>query len=430
MNSLYNKFQRLAHGCRAFVFILPASLGMVVAGFAVPAAQANGIEHQRVLWMENPAHEAVVSWSTREAGNDHRIYIDTVSRGGDPEAYADRVGTFRDGAYTMIPEDEAWAEPAYYHHVHLDGLEPSTTYYFVIASDDAISEEFHFITAPAGDEPIAILFGGDSRIGGREPYDHNDRQKMNMRMAALLEENPQIIAFAHGGDYCQRAEWRYLDPWLTDHELVRTDAGRLLPIIPARGNHDMQIGFEEKFAWPDRERDYYFSTRLSSEVALVTLNTEISLGGDQRNWLEGELPGLRSEVRWLFVQYHRPAYSSVRSLQDGAGRRNNWVPLFERFNVDLVCESHDHALKRTMPIRAGAPDPENGIIYIGDGGLGVPQRDPDPDRWWLQDPGFAKSAHHVHMLEFGRDRKRVRAFGMNGEVLDDFTLTPRMIAVE
>jgi acid phosphatase type 7 len=83
----------------------------------------------------------------------------------------------------------------------------------------------------------------------------------------------------------------------------------------------------------------------------------------------------------------------------------------------------------TLPIRSHAPDLEHGIVYIGDGGLGVPQRTPDPNRWWLQKPGFATSVHHMHLLEFGEETLRVRALGMEGGVLDDFELKPRMVAV-
>jgi acid phosphatase type 7 len=417
---------RLTGQVRFWVACLPALL-LGVPAVALDLHEPRGIEHHRVLWMKNPAHEAVISWTTRSPGSDHKVYFDTVSRHGDPGAYRHQQEAFKSGRFTTIPADEEWSDPGFYHHVHLADLEPSTTYYLVMASDGVTSREFHFVTAPADDQPFHLLFGGDSRIHGTDPYDHTDRQKMNLRMAALVEEYPGILALVHGGDYCQRAEWRYIERWLADHELVTTEAGRLLPIIPARGNHDRQIGFEEMFTWPGRQRDYYYTTELSGAVALVTLNTEISVAGDQRVWLEETLAELRPANRWLFAQYHRPAYPSVRNMQDGAPRRDNWVLLFERYNLDLVCESHDHALKRTLPIRSHAPDPENGIVYIGDGGLGVPQRNPDPTRWWLQPPGFAKAVHHVHLLEFSDEALRVRAFGMEGETLDDFTLKPRGI---
>ena len=165
--------------------------------------------------------------------------------------------------------------------------------------------------------------------------------------------------------------------------------------------------------------------QLSPKAGLVILNTEISLGGDQRDWLSSELKGIREKNRWVVTAYHKPAYPSVRAMQDGASRRDNWVPHFEEHNVDLVLESHDHALKRTLPIRGDQPDLETGITYIGDGGLGVPQRVPDPDRWWFEGSGFTQSVHHVHVLEFGRDNLHVRAYGMEGDILDDFQLKPR-----
>ncbi len=138
-------------------------------------------------------------------------------------------------------------------------------------------------------------------------------------MAKLFaDEANNITCLVHGGDYCMTAQWRHIERWLTDHELTTTPAGRLLPIVPTRGNHDSAVGFEEMFAYPTLDTPYYYSTQLSSRVGLVTLNTEISVAGDQRDWLKAELPPMREKTRWLFAIYHRPAFSSVRDVQDGA----------------------------------------------------------------------------------------------------------------
>lgn len=393
-----------------------------------PRPVREGISHHRVLWMTNPQSEAVLSWTTAEPGRNHRVYYDTISRGGDIARYIGMATSFKDGQFSMKEADEAYVQPGYYHHSHLRGLLPDTVYYVVFASGDSISREFFFRTAPADDKNFALLFGGDSRVGRSEPYDHTDRQKMNRRLAVLFEAHPEIYALVHGGDYCMLAEWRYIEPWLTDHELTTTSQGRLLPIVPARGNHDRGIVFEEKFPAFEGAEDYYYETKFSNRLSLVTLNTEISLAGDQSEWLGAALAAARPAHTWIIASYHRPAYSSVRSMQDGASRRQNWVPLFEEHDVDLVLESHDHALKRTVPIRNGAADMENGVTYIGDGGLGVPQRTPDPERWWLAEPGFAKSAHHCHLLRIRADELHVTAYGMEGDVLDDFKLTPRLAA--
>lgn len=407
--------------------LLTLVVSMVLSSTALASQGSVGpIEHPRVLWIKNPSQEAVVSWTTRQPGEKHRVYYDTEPRGTNPSAYRQQAETFKDGMYTMLDVDKQFVKPGYYHHVHLKDLQPGTRYYVLIESDGQVSRQLNFITALGEDVPFQMLFGGDSRIQGQTPYEHTDRRKMNDRMRMLFEENPRVLALIHGGDYCERAEWRYLDAWLTDHQRVITRDGRMLPIIPARGNHDIQVGFEEMFPWPGMERSYYYTTSLSPRMALVTLNTEISVSGDQRDWLRNELPGLREANRWLLASYHRPAYPSVRNMQDGEARRRNFVPHFEANNIDLVCESHDHALKRTVPIRDGKHDPENGIIYIGDGGLGVPQRTPDPSRWWFQGgDAVTKSVHHVHLFDFGADEFRARAIGMEGDVLDDFTIRPR-----
>ena len=44
----------------------------------------------------------------------------------------------------------------------------------------------------------------------------------------------------------------------------------------------------------------------------------------------------RPAHRWLAVQYHRPAFPAVKSP---SGALQFWVPLFDRFNVDLVYEA-------------------------------------------------------------------------------------------
>ena len=383
---------------------------------------ARDFMHFRVMWMHNPQHEAVISWSTAAAGSDHRVYYDTQPRDGELDDYAASATPFESGRYTMLDSD-AGTPPAHYHHVHLDELKPSTTVYFVIASDGKVSREFHFVTAAEDDRPIKVIFGGDSRRPPDLPEVHENRRRINRMIAELAGQDPEIIALCHGGDYCTRAQWQYMTDWLSDHELTITSEGRILPIIPARGNHDRDVVFEEMFTWPDRQHDYYYSTDLSQNVTVVSLNTEISMAGDQREWLAGELPRLREEPgKTIFVQYHKPAYGSVKSFARGAPQRQYWVPLFEKFQVDLVAESDHHSLKRTLPIYQDEHDPERGITYIGDGGLGVPQRTVDPTRWYLQAPGMVTAAHHVHVIEFGDESISGRAIGLDRKPLDEFVV--------
>lgn len=377
--------------------------------------------HLRVLFEHNPANEATISWTTTEEGSSSVVYYDTEPRDGDVEDYRYKSDNVHTGPYSLRSEEEEAGMDSWYHHAMLEDLEASTTYYIVVETDGDRTDEYHFITAPDDDREIAVLVGGDSRIGGQRTEPDNPRRQMNEVMSELLEENPHIVALVHSADYTNRAYWSQLYYWLNDHtEETTTRDGRLLPIIPTRGNHDLDVGFEEMFNWPgEGDVDTYFTSHLSEQVSLVALNTEISLSGDQRIWLEEQLSELRPRKRWVMPVYHKTSYPSVRAYQSGEGRRRSWVPLFEEYNVDLVAEGHDHSLKRTVPIR-GNEMQADGIVYIGDGGLGVSPRDVVSDRWYLQEPGLTQSVHNVHMLEFKEDEIHGRAFSIDSEVLDEF----------
>lgn len=379
----------------------------------------------RVHWGERPHAEAKVSWTTAEAGGEHRVHLATAPMEGDLSRAARVIASARDGEYT---QDESDGLPAaFYHHARLTDLEPSTTYWFVMESDGVLSRELHFTTAPADDREFRLVYGGDSR-SGRE-----DRARVNLLMASLAEEDPGLLAFCHGGDYVMHGpRWENWRAWLSQHELTTCADGRVLPIVPVRGNHDRGPLYDEVFDTPGGEGRNYYATRLGTDVSIVTLNTEISTAGDQARWLGEQLGELRARSRWLLAQYHRPAWPAVKKPGTALA---SWVPLFERHDVDLVLESDGHVIKRTVPIRDGKHDP-TGVTYIGEGGLGVPQRRPDGERWYLKPPGMVGAGHHVTVLEFSTKGLRMRTVGPPAEdgaqrpQYDDHTLRPRAAADE
>src|SRR5690606_28695117 len=82
---------------------------------------------------------------------------------------------------------------------------------------------------------------------------------------------------------------------------------------------------------------------------------------------------------------------------------------------------HDHSMKRTVPI-LNVKSSAEGIVYIGDGGLGVRPRKVDASRWYLKPPAIAKSVHNVHMVEYSSKQITIKAFGIQGETLDYFVI--------
>ena len=352
--------------------------------------QGTSPAHFRVVWTNNPSTSATTSWGTAKPGTTHSV---RYHRKGDPAS--EQVVAARNGRFSGKERE------LYYHHVYLTDLEPSTEYVVQAKSDRDQSREFYFSTAPDHNRPFSILHGGDSRS------DSTARRRVNAMMARLVaksyaneDEPDDIVGFAHGGDYIASgsnlAQW---SQWLSDQESTIGMDGRLLPIIPARGNHDRGKPFNEVFGFPSDDLNYY-GVDLGPQVRFVTLNTEISTAGDQAAWLENELKQARPNCRWLLAQYHRPAYPAVKFPSTAL---LSWVPLFEKYHVDLVLESDGHTIKRTVPIRKNKPD-KTGVVYIGEGGLGVPQRTPKKGRWYLQKPGMADRGHHVFVITFTSDQ--------------------------
>ncbi len=122
----------------------------------------------------------------------------------------------------------------------------------------------------------------------------------------------------------------------------------------------------------------YATLDFGDYLSLVLLDTgHISkIDGEQTAWLDKTLVE-RADRPHLFVANHVPAYPSFRDFEEnilepwtGALNRKHWVPLFERHNVDVVLEHHDHTFKRTHPLKDGVAD-AGGVLYLGDGSWGM-----------------------------------------------------------
>ena len=389
-------------------FLLSVAVTLITTSALFGDAPLEGTKpaQWRLIWTADPATSATISWSTAKLGSKHVVHY---QRKGNKASQQQCVA--ESGRYTGKIE-------LYYHHARLTGLEPATPYEIQIASDDDLSpKKMFFVTAPKEDRTFSILHGGDSRS------DRKARRRVNEMISKMFstshandQQTDDILAFAHGGDYIASGtnleQW---SAWLSDHELTVAEDGRMLPIIPARGNHDRGPQFNEVFGFPEGDLNYY-AINIGPQLRFVTLNTETSTAGDQAKWLNQELGAARAANRWVLAQYHRPAFPAVKSASSALP---SWVPLFEKHYIDLVCEADGHNIKRTVPIRDGRLN-ESGIVYIGEGGLGVPQRTPKADRWYLQVPGMSSKGHHVFVLTFEKSTLTGKCVLESGKVRDKF----------
>jgi acid phosphatase type 7 len=370
-------------------------------------------DHLRVSFQENPAHEAYISWSTGAAGTNHWVAYDVVSHRDDLR-YAGLKNVTTSGTYESGNH--------FYHHAFLENLAPDTTYYFIFISDQDRSQEFHFKTAPDAGQGFQFFGGGDSRS------DLAKRTEMNGLISTLYEQRPAAIALLHGGDFVSDganfADWNC---WLVNHQATTTNVGRVLPVIATRGNHEKSPQLFSEIWGFSGGGNHYFTTEIEN-LAIITLNSNIALEGDQSLWLESELARLAKSKTWITANYHQPAFPAEKSP---GGTLQAFVPLFDQYRVDMVFESDGHVLKKTVPIRFGKLDEIDGTIYVGEGGLGVGQRAAKKSGdWYFQGPGaYAKSGYHVQLVTIDRESLNFEVIDDNGQTVaaDGFTLTaPRI----
>ncbi|MGO9936000.1 MAG: metallophosphoesterase, partial [Steroidobacteraceae bacterium] len=76
--------------------------------------------------------------------------------------------------------------------------------------------------------------------------------------------------------------------------------------------------------------------------------------GAQTRWLEKTLVEASQDegIDWIIVQMHQDALSSAKNGNGSdKGIRETWLPLFDRYGVDLVLCGHDHDYERSWPVR-------------------------------------------------------------------------------
>jgi 3',5'-cyclic AMP phosphodiesterase CpdA len=206
------------------------------------------------------------------------------------------------------------------------------------------------------------------------------------------------------------------------------------------GNHDLLTDggapYFNNFYLPRNDwdgREHYYSFDYGN-AHFVALNTQDYTGvsSNQRRWLIRDLE--RSAQPWKFVFFHTPPYTAG-FLDEGNGRipldtasiRENLVPLFELYGVDIVFSGHSHSYERTFPIlqnqvidQAQEPRYNNpgGPIYIitGGGGASLLGLDASPLN------AVELSAHHIVEISISGQRLLGRAIEPPGTIIDEFSI--------
>jgi Purple acid Phosphatase, N-terminal domain/Calcineurin-like phosphoesterase len=370
---------------------LASAAGTLTANRAAAATPDGTPEQIHLTFGDDPRTEMFISWASLAQASNPRVLISTGRERKVPVHAVQR--TYTDGLN---------GETVFTYHACLSDLHPGTTYtYEVTADNDSHSGNpftATFATAPSGHAPFRFTSYGDLAT----PNTNWVLSSPQSKFAVAAVEQFQPLFHLLNGDLC----YANLNPtqqpevWRDFGNNAQTSAANRA-WMPCPGNHELEFhngpqglnSYLTRYSLPDNGTRYpgrWYSFRVSSVLfvsldaddviyqdgaafvagpaplvpAASTGNGPIEPGtslyvrgysnGEQTRWLEQTLRRASEEsgIDWIIVQMHQDALTSSKTGNGSdKGIREAWLPLFDRYGVDLVVCGHDHDYERSFPVR-------------------------------------------------------------------------------
>jgi hypothetical protein len=355
-------------------------------------ASADGTPEQiHLTWGDDPARTVFVSWASHAQAVNPRVLLE--HRGSQPTVIHAVQRTYTDGIN---------GQTVFTYHAKLDGLQARSSYRYSVTADNDSHRKNPFTatfqTAPRGRAPFRWTSYGDLAT----PVTSWVLSSPQSRHAVDAVERFEPLFHLLNGDLCYANLNHTAQPavWADFGNNVQRSAAHR-PWMPCPGNHEVEFcngeqgldSYVTRYSLPDNGthfpgRWYKFQVGSALFISLAaddviyqdsgaflagpeplipapsTGHAPIHPGtslyvrgysaGAQTRWLEETLAAAEQDesIDWIIVQMHQDALSSSK---DGNGSdkgiRETWLPLFDRYGVDLVLCGHDHDYERSWPVR-------------------------------------------------------------------------------
>eukprot|EP00884_Botryococcus_braunii_P016935 jgi/Botrbrau1/3925/Bobra.0365s0001.1 len=305
------------------------------------------------------------------------------------------------------------------HHALLTGLQPSTTYYYIVGEPTyGTSQELSFTTLPpVGQFPLRLGLVGDlgSTYNSSTTFDQlvaNDPQMTLyvgdltyaddymtngtaapwMRNSSATPYSASVLAQHYGTFQPKWDMWgRFTEPLFSkvpfqsaigDHEIEPQHTGEYFErcdgqqTCPSNATIIKFSSFKARYPMPNNESGSPDPSFYSFDVGgahVIGLSSYIPFqrGSPQYQWLQNDLRQVnRTVTPWLIVLFHASWYNSYSDhYMENECMRQEIEPLLYEYGVDLAFTGHVHAYERSFPVYNFTRDTCGPVyILIGDGG--------------------------------------------------------------
>jgi hypothetical protein len=355
--------------------------GLLVASSPVlwqQAARADTVTAEQVhlTFGQDPGREIAVSWVTPTSVSNPTVLV------GSPDGGFGR----RIPAETRTYTDSNNGIQTIAQHARIEGLQPDSAYVYRIVSDGETQLSGAFRTAPEGRAAFRFTSVGDIACGDTA----YSKASLNAEAtAAAIEQFDPVVHLVNGDlSYANSNQLYQPQVWAQYFDNTQFSAANR-PWMPTLGNHENEPGngpqgylsYQTRFALPnngsgDFEGNWY-KFQIGSVLFVMLDNNDVCYqvdtgtylstgdnqiltgysGGAQERWLEWTLREASTDtsVDWIVVVMHQPAMSTSDAEGSDLGIRQNWMPLFYKYGVDLVLAGHDHDYERSYVVKGTDP---------------------------------------------------------------------------
>jgi hypothetical protein len=307
----------------------------LVGAFRKTAYPSSSMPDQVMLtWSSDPATSMDIQWRT-----------DTTIETG-------KVNYWEKGSATIMSapaerfrmEDRNLMNDRYINRftAQLKNLKPGTTYEYQIPPQTAWNEKYTFST-PEPDSSFSFVWTGDTH--------HSPTITKLFNLAD--RSHPDAAFYSIAGDLV--SEGLHRDHWDDLFQFTKDIICRK-PLMAVIGNHDTRQGlgawmYRELFSFPKNapagvqpEHTYSFSYK----NALFLMIESTASVDSQKVWIEDQLS--KSNATWKFAMFHFAPYNWDEPYPDIQAA---WIPIFDKYHVDMVMNGHIHYYMRTKPMKGG-----------------------------------------------------------------------------
>jgi acid phosphatase type 7 len=358
--------------------------------------------------------QVMLTWSSEPStGIDIQWRTDTTVTSGMVK-YREKGSTevFKVNADTYTMEDRELMNDRFIHRytAKIRDLKPVVSYEYQINPQTEWSENQMFSTA-APDDSFSFIWFGDTH------YSPKFGDLFNRADSAHPDAAFYTIAGDLVSDGLHRNQW---DDLFHYPENVISNK----PLMSVPGNHDNRSGlgalmYRELFSYPKNgpegvpsEQTYSFTYK-NALFLMIDVTSPIH---SQTAWIEDQLKN--TAATWKFAVFHFPPYNYEEPYFD---IQKAWVPLFDKYHVDMVFGGHIHYYMRSKPMKAGevVDSYSNGTAYVIS--IGIPSHQGERAEEPYAAVRFGEGQFYQYIKIEGK-KCTYSAMDSEGKVVDSFNI--------